>query len=537
MKRAALLLMVLFAVRDAAAAPPARKPAPTVYDVRGFGAVPDGKTKATEAVRKAIAAASAAGGGTVVFAGGTYLTGPIHLKSNITLQVEAGTVLKFSSDFDDYLPMVRSRWEGTEVMNFSPLIYGDKVENVAITGRGTIDGNGEPWWQTYRENKDQLGKPGAPRSKWQQEFARLNTARGDWPDDRRWLENGFLRPPLIQVLDCKNLAISDVTLKNPPFWTVNPVYCDGVVVRGITIDNPEGSPNTDGINPESSRNVHISDSTISTGDDCIGIKSGRDAQGRKIGRPTENVTITNCTMLRGFGGVSIGSEMAGGVRRVAVSNCVFQGTERGIRIKSTRGRGGVVEDVRVSNIVVRDLKHEAVAIDLHYTAVPLEAVSERTPRVRNIHISGITGSARGAGLLFGLEESRLDGVTLTDIDLIAEKGMIIRNADHVSLRSVRVQTKAGPAIVADGVWDLRLFDVGTLTPHVATAAVELGNVHHAFVHGCFAPAESDTFLSVRGRDTREIIVGDNDFAGARTPVVVGADVDPRAVPTTVATRR
>jgi polygalacturonase len=535
--RIALLLVALCAVGDAAAAPPARKPAPTVYDVRGFGALPDGKTKATEAVRKAIAAAVAAGGGTVVFAGGTYLSGPIHLKSNITLQIEAGTVLKFSSDFDDYLPMVRSRWEGTEVVNFSPLIYGDKVENVAITGRGTIDGNGEPWWKTYREIKDQLGKPGAPRSKWQEEFARRNTARGDWPDDRRWLENGFLRPPLIQILDGKNVLITDVTLKNPPFWTINPVYCDGVVVRGITIDNPEDSPNTDGINPESSRNVHISDSNISTGDDCIAIKSGRDAQGRKVGRPTENVTITNCAMLRGHGGVSIGSEMAGSVRRVAISNCVFSGTQRGIRIKSTRGRGGIVEDVRVSNIVVRDLKYEAVAFDLHYTAAPQEPVSERTPRVRNIHVSAITGTARGAGLLFGLEESPLQEITLTDIDLVAEKGLVIRNADHVSLRSVRIDTKAGPAVIADGARDLRLFDVGTLAPHVGTATIELGNVQHAFVQGCFASPGSESFLSVRGRDTREIIVGENDLGAARTPVVFGADVDPRAVQGPIASRR
>ena len=321
----------------------------------------------------------------------TYLTGPIHLKSNITLFVDAGTVLKFSSDFDDYLPMVRSRWEGTEVVNFSPLIYGDKVENVAITGRGLIDGSGEPWWKMYRELEaaDRQARRRPRRGRSGSRSSRASTpARDDWPDDRRWLENGFLRPPLIQILDCKNLLISDVTIKNPPFWTINPVYCDGVNIRGIRIDNPEDSPNTDGIDPESSRNVHISDSYISTGDDCIAIKSGRDAQGRKVGRPVENVTITNCTMVRGHGGVSIGSEMAGGARRIAVSNCVFQDTERGIRIKTTRGRGNVVEDVRVSNIVVRDLKHEAVAIDMFYTAAPPEPVSDRTPHVRNVHISG-----------------------------------------------------------------------------------------------------------------------------------------------------
>jgi hypothetical protein len=193
--------------------------------------------------------------------------------------------------------------------------------------------------------------------------------------------------------------------------------------------------------------------------------------------------------------------------------------------------------VRVSNIVVRDLKYEAVAFDLHYTAAPQEPVSERTPRVRNIHVSSITGTARGAGLLFGLEESPLDGVTLADIDLVAEKGLVIRNADHVSLHSVRIQTMAGPSMIADGARDIRLFDVGTLAPHVGTAAVELGNVQHAFIQGCFASPGSESFLSVRGRDTREIIVGENDLGPARMPVVVGADVDPRAVQAPAASRR
>jgi polygalacturonase len=531
-KRVALLFVALCLVRDAGAAGRAapRKVGPALYDVRSYGAVADGKTKATEAVRKAIAAASAAGGGTVLFAGGTFLTGPIHLRSNVTLHVDAGAVLKFSSNFDDYLPMVRSRWEGTEVVNFSPLIYGDKVENVAITGRGLIDGGGEPWWQHYRELAEQIGKPAAgARSKWQQEFDRRNPERADWPDDRRRLELGFLRPPLIQMLDCKNLSITDLTIKNPPFWTIHPVYCDGVVVRGVTIDNPEGSPNTDGINPDSSRNVHISDSHIATGDDCIAIKAGRDAQGRKLGRPSENVTITNCTMVRGGGGVSIGSEMAGSVRRVAISNCVFQGTERGVRIKSTRGRGGIVEDVRVSNIVVRDLKHEAIAFDLFYTSAQAEPVSERTPRVRNIHVSGVTGTARAAGIMLGLEESRIDGVTLVDVDVAAEKGLVIRNTDNVLLRSVRIQTTNGPAVAAEGVHDLRLFDVGTRAPHPGTASIELGNVQHAFLQGCFAPAGSDTFLSVRGSETREIIIGENDLARVRTPVAIGRDLDPRAL--------
>jgi polygalacturonase len=450
MRRLALLL-ALSAVGDAAAAAPAaRKPGPGSYDVRSFGAVPGGKTKATDAVRRAIAAAVAAGGGTILFSGGVYLTGPIRLASNITLEVDAGAVLRFSSDFDDYLPMVPTRWEGTEVLTFSPLIYGDKVENVAITGHGLIDGGGEPWWREFRRIKQELEKPGAHAvSKGQREFARLNTDRSEWPDDRRMLEAGFLRPPLIQVRDCRNLSISDLTIKNPPFWTINPVRCDGVAVRGVTIDNPDDSPNTDGIDPDSCRNVHISDCHINAGDDCIAIKSGRDRQGRRIGRATENVTITNCTMLHGHAGVAIGSEMSGSVRRVAVSNCVFQGTDRGIRIKSTRGRGGVVEDVRVSNIVMSDIKNEAITLNMFYTDAPAEPVSERTPRFRGIHISGVTAAARQAGTLLGLPEARLEDVTLDDVDIAADTGLVLRDADQVLLRAVRIRTKSGPAITTE----------------------------------------------------------------------------------------
>ena len=478
-RRPALLLplLLLCAASDAGlggrrAGRAARRTAPAVYDVRAFGAAPDGKTKSTDAIRKAIAAAAANGGGTILFAGGVFLTGPIHLKSNITLHVDAGAVLRFSSDFDDYLPMVRMRWEGTEVVNFSPLIYGDNVENVAITGRGLIDGGGEPWWDMFRKLKAEHKRTGAyPKdSKWQKEFARLNTDRADWPDDRRMLEMGFLRPPLIQILNCRNLSITDLTLKNPPFWTINPVYCDGVTVRGVTIDNPHDSPNTDGINPESSRNVHISDCHINVGDDCITIKSGRDRQGRRsrppVARTSRSPTARCCT---GTAASSIGSEMSGGVRRVAISNCVFQGTERGIRIKSTRGRGGVVEDVRVSNIVMRDIKQEAITLNSFYTDVPPEPVSERTPRFRNIRISGITANADQAGTLLGLEEARLDDVHADRHRHRREHGLGHQERQPRDAAFGPHPHDDRPAIITERSNDVRMFDVGTLAPHAGHA--------------------------------------------------------------------
>jgi rhamnogalacturonyl hydrolase YesR len=509
-------------------APPAAAP-PATFDVRAYGAASDGKTKSTEAVRRAVAAAVAAGGGTVVFPAGQYLTGPIRLASNVTLQVDTGAVVRFSPDFDDYLPMVRSRWEGTEVVNFSPLIYVDGAENVAIRGRGVLDGQGEAWWRFWKALKDGRKKTGAfnTDSRWQKEFARANPGLGrELPEDPETLRAGFLRPPFIQLLDCKNVSIEDVTIRDSPFWTIHPVTCDGVSIRGVTIDNPPTSPNTDGIDPESCRNVRIADSQISAGDDCIAIKSGRDRQGRRIGRPAENTTITNCTLLRGHGGVVIGSEMSGGVRGVAVSGCALDGTDRGVRIKSARGRGGTVEDVRVSGLVMRNVRQEAIVVSLLYgdaPAAPAEPVSERTPRFRNIHIGGIAGEAGQIGLVAGLPESPVEDLTLADLDLRAQRGLVITDARRVAVAGARLDTAAGPALSAARVSGLSLTGVSTGAPHPRTPVLELAEVAGAFVHGCMAAPGTDLFVQVRGAGSSRIVVDGNDLVDVRTPVAIAPE--------------
>lgn len=253
------------------------------------------------------------------------------------------------------------------------------------------------------------------------------------------LQRRFFRPPFIQPVRCKNVKIEGITIVNSPFWTVNPEFCDNVTIKGITIHN-EDSPNTDGINPESCSNVHISDCHISVGDDCITIKSGRDKQARRMNVPCENITITNCTMLSGHGGVVIGSEMSGSVRNVTISNCVFDGTDRGIRLKSTRGRGGVVENIRVSNIVMRNIQQEAVILDLKYSKMPEEPVSERTPIFRNIHISNLTGvDVKTPIYIRGLEESPITDITLTNIDIHqARLKSEFINCERVKLTDVMV---------------------------------------------------------------------------------------------------
>ncbi len=494
---------------------PAQTPPPDgFFNVLSFGASPDGQVKCTDAIGKAIDAASAKGGGTVYFPPGTYLTGPIHLQSHITLYVDAGATVKFSTNFDDYLPMVLSRWEGIVVTNFSPLIYAYKAQDIAIVGRGTLDGQGQAWWDFYR--KISRGTNAVPRSKWQEEFSRLNKdtiAEMNY----RLLDIGFLRPPFIQPNECTNVLVEGVTIRNSPFWNVTPVFCENVNVRGVTIISPSTSPNTDGINPDSCRNIRISDCYISVGDDCITIKSGRDANGRRAGRPLENCTIVNCTLLRGHG-LSIGSEMSGGVKNVTVANCVFDGTDRGIRIKSTRGRGGVIEDIRVSNIVMRNIRDEAFLLTTFYTKTTPEPVSERTPIFRNIHFSGITGDAKIAGEVTGLGEMPIENVTFDDIQLETKTGFTLKDTKGIEFHNVTVNTESGPVITATTTEGLEIDGVKTTKPHPGTPVIDLSKVTGVFVRGCTAAPETETFLRVSENSADEVTLEGNNLKLAKTAV-------------------
>ena len=374
----------------------------------------------TSLIHEKVKHLSELGGGTLFFPAGIYLTGPIELKSNLTIELEAGAILKFSDDFDLYLPYVEVRHEGVMMNSFHPLIYAVNAENITIKGEGTLDGQGKTWWNEFFKVYIDLRDHGKRNvNKYQTLFEQTNdvdairsSVNEDWHNT---LDRRFFRPPFIQLLHCKEVRIEGVKIINSPFWTINPQFCDNVLVSGITLINPP-SPNTDGINPESCKNVRINDCHISVGDDCITIKSGRDAQARNIGVPCENITITNCTMLSGHGGVVIGSEMSGGVKRVTISNCVFDGTDRGIRLKSTRGRGGVVEDIRVSNIVMYNIKKEAIVFNLKYSKMPAEIKSDRTPIFRNIFVSGVSVREVQTPIkIVGLEEAPITDIVLRDI--------------------------------------------------------------------------------------------------------------------------
>ena len=411
-------------------------------DMLKSGAKADGKTLNTTLINHTVDRLSQAGGGTLFFPAGTYLTGAIRLKSNITLELEAGATLLFSDNFDDYLPFMEVRHEGVMMKSFSPLISAMDAENITIKGEGTLDGQGKAWWTEFFRIYVDLEKNGMRElNKYQPLWERENDVEALYAETNEdWhgtLKRRFFRPPFIQPVRCRRVRIEGVKIINSPFWTVNPEFCDNVTIKGITINNVP-SPNTDGINPESCRNVHISDCHISVGDDCITIKSGRDAQARRLGVPCENITITNCTMLAGHGGVVIGSEMSGSVRKVTISNCVFDGTDRGIRIKSTRGRGGVVEDIRVSNIVMSNIKQEAVVLNLKYSQMPAEAKSERTPIFRNVHISGMTVTDVKTPIkIVGLEEAPIFDIVLRDIHIQgARQKCIFEDCERITMDNV-----------------------------------------------------------------------------------------------------
>lgn len=509
-----LFLIVCCVGFDAAAQP--------YYDVTKFGAKKDSTAKATQAIKRAIDAAAKAGGGTVYFPAGKYLTGPIHFKSNITLFIDAGAELHFSNDFDDYLPMVESRYEGVDVTSFSPLFYANNVENIAITGRGIIDGHGKKWWDFVEGYKQDQ-----PRSKWQHEFDRLNKDIL-LPDDPKQMKRGFLRPPLVQFMHSKDILIQGVTFRNSPFWTINPEFCDNVTIHAVTVLNPQRlAPNTDGINPESCSNVRISDCFISVGDDCITIKSGKDQPGRAKAKPAENYSITNCTMLSGHGGVVIGSEMSGDVKKITISNCVFDGTDRGIRLKTVRGRGGVVEDIRVDNIIMKNIKDQAIVMDMEYAKSSPEPVSERTPKFRNIRLSNITAYTNEAMYINGIEEMPVSEISLHDVVFEAQRGITIRNAKDIQLHNVRVNTTVGSSLKADNVERLLVNGFETAKPVEDKSVITLNNTKEVLLQNSWPFSDTRKYLEITGAETKDINLRNNLFTNEL--ILVGKEVDTKEV--------
>ncbi len=405
--------------------------------VKSRGAAGNGSSLDGPSIQAAIDEVAAAGGGTVLLPPGGYLSGSLFLRDRVCLRLEPGAVLLGSRDFRDY-PLVESRWEGRTRTVHAALVHASGARDVSVTGRGSIDGRGESWWAAFREGR--LEHP---------------------------------RPRLVAVEDCERVLLEGFSAVDSPSWTIHPSRSSDVVVRGLSIRNPPDSPNTDGINPDSCRAVRITDCFVSVGDDCITIKAGTEDELGSLVRPCEDIVVSNCVLERGHGGIVIGSEMSGGVRDVAVSNCVLKGTDRGLRIKTRRGRGGSVERVRVSNLVMADVLCP-LAINMRYgcgawgdEAVADLGARERdglTPAVRDIALSGIhaEGARIAAAWVDGLPESPVEGLSLSDVSIrmggddppappeMAEfvqprsrAGFIARNASNLRLVNVRISGQRG----------------------------------------------------------------------------------------------
>jgi len=394
------------------------------FDVTQYGAVGDGKTMNADAFKQAIDACKQAGGGVVRVPAGKFLTAPIDFVDGMTLQVDDGATLLISDDMNLF-PVVNTRWEGVMVDARRPCVWAKGCKDVAITGGGTIDGQGAAWWKAVRERRRSEGNPTGSAAA---------TLMATPPDPAAQQK----RPPLVQFRDCTNVKIEGVTLTMSPFWTTHLLFCDNVSLRNVKMINPSDSPNTDAVDVDSSTHVTIENCYADVGDDAFTLKSGKDEDGRKVGKPTEDIVVQNCVVKHAHGAVVIGSETAGSVRRIRFLNIVADGTDAGVRIKSMRGRGGVVEDVRVDNVSMNNVANTFI-ITMRYRASDPEALSERTPLFKDIHLSNINAkNSRRAGSIFGLEERAIEDVTFENLNITAKEGIAVEDAKNISFKNVNV---------------------------------------------------------------------------------------------------
>ena len=413
------------------------------FPVTDFGAKGDGTTDCTAAIAKAIAAAHDAGGGRVVVTGGVFLTGAVHLKSNVNLYVAEGTTLKFSPDPAKFLPVVLARFEGTECMNYSPLIYAFEQENIAVTGKGTLDGSAsrETWWGLARRG----ATPGAAAGIGQPSQRELieQGEKGVPVAQRIFGERGTLRPNFFVPYRCKNVLIEDVRIVNSPMWEIAPELCSNVTVRGVEIHSH--GPNNDGCDPESCRDVLIENCIFDTGDDCIAIKSGKDADGRRVNVPTENVIVRNCVMMDGHGGVVLGSENSGGIRNVFAENCRMDSPnlQRALRLKTNAGRGGFLENVFMRNCEIGQVSDSILTIDLVYARVTSGPFK---PVVRNVFMENVTARKCPRVLsIIGIANSIIENIRVTNCTFRGVEGAdVLAYCGDVSYRNVTVVPAKAP---------------------------------------------------------------------------------------------
>ena len=410
------------------------------FDIRDYGAVnmdEDSEFKNTDAFHRAIESAASAGGGKVLVPEGNWLTAPIHLKSNINLHVSEGATIFFSTDKEDYLPVVRQRHEGVEAFNYSPMIYAYKLKNVAITGKGVLDAQGKHWWDWYRE----YGPP--PRA-----------IASKVPLSRRDFGKGSgmegMRPNFVIFWDSENILVEGITLNDSPMWNVHLIYSKNIIVRDIAINSLD-APNGDGIVIDSSKDVLIEYNHFETGDDAVVLKSGLNEDGLEINIPTENVVVRNFEareVRTGSGGVVFGSETSGGIRNIHVHDAYFDGSDRGIRFKTERGRGNVIENIYIHDVQMRNITYEAINFNTYYTG---PGITGPSPLIRNIFISDVhIDGVPNAIVLTGLPEKWLENVNLKNIVVAnSEEGARITRVKDLTFENIEIHSTKRAMIVED----------------------------------------------------------------------------------------
>ncbi|WP_029034419.1 glycoside hydrolase family 28 protein [Salinimicrobium terrae] len=407
-----------------------------VFNILDYGASADGVISSDAAFEKAIEACAEAGGGVVLVPAGVYHTGPIHLKSNVNLHLEEGAEVKFSTDQADYLPVVHTSFEGMELMNYSPLIYAYKQQNIAVTGKGTFNGQaGKDNWWPWKGQEEYGYRDGDVNQLDAHNLPRLSemVEKGTPVAERVFGEGHQFRPTFFEPFECENVLIEGVTFINAPFWVMHPIKSNNVTVKDVSVISH--GPNNDGCNPEYSTNVHITGCLFDTGDDCIAIKSGRDNDGRRVGISSENIVIENSTMKDGHGGVVMGSEISGGVRNVFVRNCTMNSPnlDRAIRIKTNTRRGGTIENIFVKDLEIGQVKEAVLKINTKY-AIYDNQEGEFLPTIRNILLENVeveNGGEYGI-LIIGREESPVRNVKLKNVTIKSvEEPLKIEHAEDL----------------------------------------------------------------------------------------------------------
>lgn len=455
-----------------------------------YGAVPDGITLNTKSINAAIAACSAKGGGVVRIPQGLWLTGPIVLKSNVNLHIDRAAMVQFTDDKSQYA-LVEGNYEGHRAIRNESPISGTDLQNIAITGEGVFDGNGNVWRAigkdrlTESEWKNLVASGGVVSADGRTWYPSESFQKGNSTRDASVIQPGktlndyvqykdFFRPNMLVLTNCKKVLLTDATFQNSPAWCIHTLLCEDMTLRGVHVRNMWNAQNGDGIDMESCRNVLLEGSTFDAGDDGICVKSGRDEEGRKRGKPTENVVIRNNIVYRAHGGFVIGSEMSGGARNIFVTDCTFIGTDIGLRFKTTRGRGGVVENIFIKNIAMRNILNEAILFDMYYMTratsnlekAVIPPANEGTPQFRNFYVSNVVCNGASKALMVrGLPEMSIKGIHLENMTFKTKTGAEIIEGKDISLKNITFDVQDPKQLIyVENSGDITLDHIRSLSP-------------------------------------------------------------------------